>query len=376
MAYTTIDDSSAHHQTTMYTGNGGTGSITNGVGYNSTLRPDLLWIKCVENGSDDHCIFDSTRGVSERLSSETYAVADTGSSSDYLTAFNSSGFSLGSNNEVNRNNYTMIAWQWVANAGTRTTFTENGNNPAGGRQVNTTAGFSIVDYVGTGAAGTIAHGLGAVPHVMMVKARDYASDWMVYHHQNTAAPETDALALNEAGNTADINTIWNDTAPTSSVFTVGSHDRVNKNDTNYIAYLWTEIKGYSKFGKYTQNNNDDGPFAYTGFTPAWILIKANAGSLEWLVLDIERGSAFDNMNPNANSQRLDTTAVQNTDEETNKVSFYCNGFKCMKAAGATNHSSSGTMLYMAFAKHPLVSSGGIPSTAFSQFDRDGVGQPQ
>jgi hypothetical protein len=286
MAYTTIDDPSVYFQTALYTGTAGVNNIVNDG--NSDLQPDWVWLKS-RSLAQPHTLRDSTRGTNKFL----YAnLANTEGTNTYLTSFNSDGFSMNStDNEVNGNGDTYVAWQWKCNGGTtETAVNESGSNPANVRQTNTTAGFSIITYTGTGSAGTIAHGLGVVPEWIIVKGRDIATDGMVYHGANTSAPETDALTLPENSVTSDNADWWNDTAPTSSVFTLGTHDRVNKDGNTYIAYCFTPIKGYSKFGSYTGNGNTDGPFVYTGFKPAWVIIKRTDVVNNWVIFDNKRRS--------------------------------------------------------------------------------------
>ena len=183
MAFTTIDDPSAHHQTAIYTGSSSSVTVTNGG--NSDLQPDWIWVKR-RNGTNDHNIFDTSRGVNKRLWTNQNSAENTDDGTGVTV--HSDGFATGTYwGDVNNNGSGFVGWQWKANGGTRTTFTESGNNPAGGHQANTTAGFSIVDYTGTGAAGTVAHGLGAVPKVLLVQNRDEGEDWAVYHRNASAA---------------------------------------------------------------------------------------------------------------------------------------------------------------------------------------------
>ena len=356
--YTTIDDPSAHFQATIYSGTGSTASVTNGG--NSDLQPDFVWIKCRTGNARDNRLLDSTRGVQKELVSNSTAAEYTEATG--FTAFQSDGFQHGGANGYGASDETYVAWQWKANGGTRSTFTESGANPGGGYQANTTGGFSIVDYTGTGAAGTMAHGLGAVPHVIFVKSRtgaaDSDGDWNVYHHKNTSAPETDFLILNETTATQDAANRWNDTAPTSSVFTVGTTTRVNEDADNYIAYCFAPIQGYSKFGSYTGNGASDGTFVYTGFKTAWVMVKkTSASGSSWLI--------FDNKRPgyNGTGHRLYANATDTEDTDTgDSVDLLSNGFKFRGGSSSSNQNAA-TFIYMAFAEHPFVSSEGVPCTA-------------
>ena len=354
MAYTTIDDPSKYFQTALYTGNGGTLSITNDG--NSNLQPDWIWTKerSGTSGNQNHTITDSSRGNTKQLFVNLPSADAT--SSAFVTSFDSDGFSLGDNANINNNSSTYVAWQWKCNGGTtETAVDESGSNPANVRQTNTDAGFSIITYTGTGSAGTIAHGLGVAPDWIIVKGRDIATDGMVYHGANTSAPETDALTLPETSATSDNAGWWNDTAPTSSVFTLGTHDRVNKDGNTYIAYCFAEKQGYSKFGGYTGNGNADGPFVYTGFSPAWLMIKRTDSGEGWHMVDHKR-------DVNENNTRLQAESSGADDTSEGGLDMLSNGFK-IRTAWAGFNADGGTYVYMAFAESPFVSSKGVPTTA-------------
>jgi len=351
MAYTTIDDPSAHFQTKIYTGNGGSASITNDG--NSNLQPDWIWIKRRTNVGSNHQLHDTSRGLSKAMeSNSTSAEYD----SVTLTA-TSDGFSMnssaGSHNQSS-NNY--VAWQWKANGGSTTSVSASGTVLAGTYQANTTAGFSIMTYTGEDdTVNTVTHGLGAVPAWIIVKGRGSGRHWRIYHHRNTSAPETDYLRLNETGATTDDVNYWYDTAPTSSVFSISTANDVNANTETYVAYAFAEVQGYSKFGSYTGNNSTDGPFVYTGFTPAWVMIKrTDGGTNNWPIWDYERGVY--------NGARAELYANLNNAEATDSaIDILSNGFKLRNASTEWNNGTN--YIYMAFAKHPFVSSKGVPTTA-------------
>ena len=352
MAYTTIDDGSAHFQVALYTGNNSNRDITNDG--NSDLQPDFIWGKS-RSTVDAHTATDSSRGNTKVLSPHVTEVE--GTATDYVTAFNSDGFSLGTNNGMNKNTLTYVAWQWKCNGGTRVTNTESGNNPGGGYQVNTTAGFSIVDFTGTGGAGTMAHGLGAVPKFYIVKGRDVGGSWRCYHASNGSDPETDSLKLDENIATADLAGWWNDTAPTSTVFSLGDDDQVNDDAGTYIGYFWTEIQGYSKFGSYTGNNNANGTFVYCGFKPAFIMIKRTDSSGQWVINDSTRSPT----NPSNHTLNPDENWVETTNGYYG-MDILSNGFKLLTNNAETNGAST-NHVFIAFAEHPFVSSEGVPCTA-------------
>jgi len=355
MAYTTIDDPSAYFQTALYTGASGDGAITNDG--NSDLQPDWIWFKRRDDTGHNR-IFDSTRGVTKRMqANETNGDATT---SDALTAFNSDGFSLGADStdiDVNQSSSTMVAWQWKANGGTRTTFTESGNNPGGGYQANTTAGFSILDYTGTGAAGTVAHGLGVVPELMIVKDRSGdGDDWFVYH---VSTGNDGGMRFNTTAADGDDSNRWNDTTPTSSVCTFGASGGTNDDGKTTIAYVFAPIQGYSKFGKYTGNGNTNGAFVYLGFKPAFLIIKRSDNTSSWHIWDNKRED-YDG-NPNNTAQRSDSSGAE-SDSTDYSIDFLSNGIKVRNASDLAG-ASGGTYIYIAFAEHPFVSSEGVPVTA-------------
>ena len=255
MAYTAIDDPSAHFHIQLYTGNDGSNrAITNDANAGD-FRPDLIWIKN-RDATSAQSVFDSTRLSSGEatLILRTNSNAAEQDKTDRFGGFETDGFTVtGSDEDTNENAEKYVAWQWKANGGTRVTFTESGDNPAGGYQANTTAGFSIVDYVGTGGAGTVSHGLGVAPYFIIIRARDGTDGnehWRVGHN---SMAWTHRMQLNETNAASDSDTCFNDTAPTSSVFTIGTDDKINTNDENMIAYVWAPIQGYSKFGSYTGN---------------------------------------------------------------------------------------------------------------------------
>ena len=353
MAYTTIDDPSAHFQTALWTGDGATPTIANDG--NSDMQPDWLWGKNRTGTADHHYLIDTTRGTNKYVFSNSTSTEITNAA---ISSINSDGFVLTTDVGLNRDGSTFVGWQWKANGGTRTTYAESGNNPAGGYQVNTTAGFSIVDWTGTGATGTVAHGLGAVPHVIIVKCRNSAHDWAVYHHENTAAPETDFLVLNATGATTDQVQKWQDTAPTSTNITFGDGGGVNANNQTHIAYVFTEIQGYSKFGKYTGNGNDNGPFLYTGFKPAMFFRKRTNGANNWNLWDSKR-APFNEMHA---SSALNTTDAEDANTGYNDVDFLANGIK-IHDTGDSHNGDGFTYVYWAWAESPFVSSEGVPTTA-------------
>jgi len=325
--YTTIDNPELYFQVKKYTGNSGTQSIT--LDGDIDMEPDIVWLKAASDGGE-HAIYDSVRGatksfeVSDALAEETV--------SDGLTAFASDGFSLGAGGDENSAT-TIIAWCW---------------------KESTTAGLDIVSFTGSGSARTVSHSLSAVPHLMWVKNRADETQHNIYHHKNTSNPETEILYVNLPNGTSDDNGFWNDTAPTSSVFTVGGDNGTNGSSDNMISYLWTEKQGFSKFGSYTGNGNADGAFIYTGFRPAWVMIKGTAADLSWTIYDNKRG-----YNPDNAYLLGDANDAEASDKD---IDILSNGFKPRTSNSAVG-TDGNTYLYMAFAEAPFVNSNGVPCNA-------------
>ena len=345
MAYTTIDDPSAHFQVQLYSGNGGTQSITN-TG-NSDLQPDWVWLKR-RDGTDNNSLFDSTRGVTKELNSN--GLGAEGTASNLITSFDSDGFGLGDNGGVNGNGESYVSWQWKANGGTTSTNSDGSENST--VQANTTAGFSIVTLTANGSTETYGHGLGVKPDFILAKSRNTAGGWNFI--TDSLDGSMDYLTLQTTNTASTINY----DAPTSTVFSY------NDNNTNTtVIYCIAEKQGYSKFGKYTATGNANGPFIYLGFKPAFIMTKrTDTAGYHWRMYDAKR-------NPfNIVNARL---AANNTDAEYSGTSgnehadFLSNGFK-WKTAASDQNVSGGTYFYMAFAENPFVTSddgGSIPTTA-------------
>ena len=353
MAYSTISKPSLHFNTKLWTGNDTDNTSITGI----TFQPDLVWVKN-RTSTNSHALFDAVRGATKYIESDTTDAEATGAT--FLKSFDSDGFTLGSGGRVNANSQNYCGWNWKANgAGSANT---DGSINTTATSVNTTAGFSIVKYVGNDTAGaTVGHGLGAVPKMIIIKRLSgSAQNWCVYHYK---LGNTDAMYLNDTASTVGSNTFWNNTTPTSSVFTLGSSSLVNGGggSDSYIAYCFAEKKGYSKFGSYTGNGNADGTFVYTGFSPAYVVVKRTDAVESWFQYDNKRNAHVGNeryyvLRPNTNS-------VENTTYSDNwQMDFLSNGFKLRASAG---HLNSGNLIYMAFAAEPLVANVGasIPATA-------------
>jgi len=476
MAYTTIDDPSAHFQTTTYTGNGSDGlAITNSG--NSNLQPDWLWIK-KRSGSGQHVFVDSSRGTNKQLFSSLTDVEQT--STEFVASLDTDGFTLNDNTsgtgDTNvTNGGTYVAWQWKAggtaptktykvvvvddsgnkyrfrNSGDTATFaqsavtldlqeggtyvfdwsdstaqghpirfstTSDGTHGGGSEyttgvvkddsaykttitvsasaptlyyycsnhsgmggqvntnadhgqtnfdgsilsvsQANTTAGLSIVKYTGNQTNGaTVGHGLGTAPQVLWVKERDGSSSWIVKHPSLTDAGYYLLLEAENAQSTTA--NVWNDTNPSSTVFTLGDNTSVNENNINTLCYVFSEVKGYSKFGRWVGNGSTSDanrPFIYTGFKPAMVIWKARGQTTSWRIMD----SARDIDNPANRRLFPDTSDAENTGYSA-VIDFLSNGFKIRGTHTTGINSSGDTYIYMAFAEHPFVSSKGVPVTA-------------
>ena len=345
MAYTIIDKSDDYFETKLYTGNGGTLNVT-GLDF----APNWVWIKS-RSSSRVHCLFDTVRGATKRLQTNEGDTEYTTSNS--LTGFNSDGFSLGSYNQSNEGSANFVSWNWKAGTAVSGTTSGSGTGKAYSGSVNTDAGFSIIKYLGNGSAGhTIPHHLGAVVKMIILKRVDASSNWSTYH---VGMGNGKSLPINESEAPTTATSFWNDTTPTSSVFTVGSISNTNSNNSSIIAYSFADVKGYSKFGSYTGNGSTNGTFVYTGFKPAWVLVKKISGSAQWQILDNKR----DAYNPAITALFPDSSDADTTSYNTD---FLSNGFKLRATTGSRNGSGS-TYIYMAFAENPFVTSTGIPGLA-------------
>ena len=349
MAYTDIDDPSVYFQTTLYTGNGGTQTITNGG--NSDLKPDFVWGKSRNGGSEYHQLYDIVRGVTKVIFSTTEDAEETKATG--LTAFNSDGFSVGADDGLNKNNSTQVAWQWKAG----TSFTNDASGTSIGTidsagSVNQDAGFSIVKWVATGSNATIKHGLSTAPSMIILKTTSVQKNWVV-GHDGIGWGKNLWLNGGDAVNTG--STYWNNTAPTNSVFSVGTAGDTNDSGETIIGYCFSEKQGYSKFGSHTGNGNADGTFIYTGFKPAFVLIKRTDGEAYWVIIDNKRDPF------NVSGHRLFPNRSDAETDETD-IDFTAQGFK-IRTTSATYNASGGSYIYMAFASNPFVTSTGVPATA-------------
>ena len=342
MAYTTIKKPSDYFNTNLYTGNNTETSHT--VGF----QPDWTWLK-VRNADGSHYLFDSVRGVTKYIQANSTAAE--GTDSNLIKSFDANGYTIGTSNAVNTTGETMVGWNWKA-GGSASSNTDGSITSS--VSANQDAGFSIVSYTGNATANaTVGHGLGVAPSMMIVKKRNGAFNWGIYHKSLTAHK----LLAFTTGAPDDDASYWNDVEPTSSVFNLGSGALTNGSGSTMIAYCFAEKQGYSKFGSYTGNGNADGTFVYTGFKPAFVMVKQTNTARYWAMFDNKR----DGLNPT--NRPLFPNA---SDQESDSVNYYhdilSNGFKWRTNSNIMNV-SGGTYIYMAFAENPFVTSTGVPATA-------------
>lgn len=320
---------------TTYTGTGSTLAVTN----TASFKPDFVWVK-ERSQAQDHALFDSVRGATKQLSSNTTGAEATYANS--LSAFNSNGFSVVSDAVVNSSGQTYVGWQWQAGQGTTSSNT-NGSITST-VSVNATAGFSVVTYTGTGSVATIGHGLGVKPSFIIFKVRSNGTYGWYCYNSNLGA--TNHLVLNTTAASSSSSFLFNNTEPTSSVMTVGTSAGTNQSGETYVAYCWAEVAGFSKFGSYTGNGSTDGPFVYTGFRPKYVLFKnASAGSTDWIILD----SVRDTYNVEGNMLFAELSIAEVSSPP--RVDFLSNGFK-LRTSSQPNDSSN-TIIYAAFAENPF-----------------------
>jgi len=338
MAYTTIKKPSDYFNTLLWTGTGAENAIT-GVGF----QPDWVWIKN-RDAAEQNKLYDAVRGATKNIYSNLTNAEGTDANS--LKSFDSDGFTLGTEGSLNGSGQDIVGWNWKAN-GSGVSNTDGSITST--VSANTTSGFSIVSYTGTGANATVGHGLGIAPKFLIVKNRSSVTSWAV----QTSTGAGFEMNLNNTEAQTATSVYWNSTDPTSSVFSVGTNAATNNSGDNMIAYCFAEVKGFSKFGSYTGNGNADGSFIYLGFKPAFLIVKRTDTADGWLMLDNKRGSI----------NLIDEVLFSNLSQaevSTNACDFLSNGFKARTTSTWIN-ASGGSYIYMAFAEEPLV--GDNPATA-------------
>jgi hypothetical protein len=335
-----INKPNLHFNTKLYTGNGGTQAVT-GVGF----QPDWVWIKN-RGVAESHVLFDVLRGVQKALNSDSSSAEAT--SSNYLTAFGTDGFTVGASGLVNDNSNTYASWNWKAGG--------SGSSNSDGSlsatlSANATAGFSVSTFTTPGSGTfTVGHGLGVAPKMVMYRPTG-SSSWQVGHD---SLGWTNFLALNNTGASAS-NTAFGNTAPTTSVWT-GNTANVGTN-APCVAYCFSEIKGYSKFGKSIGNGDTNGPYVYTGFKPAFVLAKNSSISDWWSMFDNKR-LGFNS----SDSPRLLFPNANSSESNSKMLDLTSNGFK-IRSSNTGINGNGNTTIYMAFAENPIVGTNNIPATA-------------
>ena len=321
-----------HFNTVLWDGSGASQSIAT-VGF----APDFVWIKSRSNATN-HYLYDIIRGANNQLL--TNATLAESTVADRMTAFNSDGFTVGSSSEVNGSSRTYVGWNWKGGgAGSSNTDGTLSSTVS----TNTTAGISIVTYTGNGTAGaTVGHGLGVAPKMIIAKTRNNLGDWPVYH---VSLGNTKNLLLNTTGAETTSSSWWNNTTPSSTVITLGNNSYINGNTYTFVAYCFAEVEGFSKFGSYTGNGSTDGVFVYTGFRPAWLLVKRSDVGDHSALLDAKR----DTYNIMGNLLLANDVSAEFYSAQ---LDFTSNGFKLRTTAGAYN-TSSGTYIFAAFAENPF-----------------------
>ena len=333
-----IIDGTDNFNTVLYTGTGSSNAIT-GVGFS----PDFTWIK-KRNGTTDHQLVNSVVGYPNGtlLSNQTDAEYTAAARVDSADA---DGFTVSSPGQVNASSDTYVAWNWLAG----TAFSNDASATSVGTidsegQVNTTAGFSIIKYTGTGSNGTVAHGLSSAPELVIVKERSGTGQWSVQSTALSAANKVVHLQSTAAEATKADH--FNSTLPTSTVFSVGTSGNTNGNTNTFIAFCFHSVEGYSKVGSYTGNGNANGTFVYTGFRPAWIIIKASDSTQTWWMHDNKRDV------DNVVEHNLGANLSSVEDDDYPVIDFLSNGFKCRSTD--TSHNGNGNVIiYLAFADQPF-----------------------
>ena len=320
----------------------------------ASYQSAFSWIKN-RDAADANMLFDRPRGIQLELHSDSTAVETTDRNS--LQRFLKQGVTVGEDEEVNTANESYVLWDWfIESTGSGSSNTDGSLNTTK-TLADTTSGMSIGLYEGTGSATTMGHGLGKVPTFWIVRNREVVQNWMVYHVGTASDPQTDYLTLQSNADVQDHHDVWNDTAPTSSVISLGSDGTTNNSGSDFVSYIFTDITGFSKFSYYIGNGADDGTFVNLGFQPAWLMIKRSDSTGDWIIYDTKR-SRF---NPVDDQLLANSTAAETTGSE--EIDILANGFKCRTSDSYLN-ASGGRYLFAAFAKNPFGGDETSPMTAF------------
>ena len=358
MAYSSISKPSLHFNTLTYSGNGASSQALTGLGF----QPDFVWLKDRTEASN-HQLQDSGRGKSDSnyyyLHSDSNAAQGVQSDADGVNTFGTDGFTVGYYNSTawNKSGNDYASWNWKANPSTSSNSDGTINSTI---SLNSTAGISMVYYTGTGSAASVGHGLGVKPDLVIAKIYSTTGDWNVYH-DSFAAQERIKLNSQGAKNT---NTSIFASLPTASVVNIGTGGDINTNGASHIMYCFARKQGYSAFGTYRGNASEDGPFIYTGFKPAFIMIKITSGTNNWEIHDNKRVNTFNVVNAILQPDVADAESGE-ANGNNRKIDIYSNGFK-LKQTGTQNNTNGGSYLYWAIAEEPLVANvgpDGVPATA-------------
>ena len=342
MAYTTINKSTEHFNTKLWSGNATDDRAISGLDF----APNWVWIKN-RTDTNSYALFDTVRGATKYIESDTTDAEATGAT--FLKSFTSDGFTLGTAGRVNANSQNYVSWNWKANgAGSANTDGSISSTVS----ANTTSGFSIVSYTGTGSNATVGHGLGVAPDMLIFKSLDGgAQSWFVLHKDLTSYTDR-YLRLQDT--VAEVTYSMQTQVPTNSLLYLNSGG-VGNGNSGLICYAFASKQGYSKFGSYVGNGSTDGTFVYTGFKPAFVIVKRTDTAQGWYMLDNKRNT----FNP-------EDKYLEANDSDAEATFTFCdflsNGFKA-KTTGVGFNASGGTYIYMAFAENPFVTSTGIPTTA-------------
>ena len=355
MAYTTIKKPSDYFNTKLYTANGGTLSVT-GVGF----QPDFTWIKDRDRSGYNHRLQDSVRGATKSLISNLSNAEQT--NADAVKSFNSDGFVLGNDagNGSFNGNSNFVSWNWL---GANGTVANTDGDIASTVSASATSGFSIVSYTGTGSNATIGHGLGATPQVVLIKELNGTNNWLMSHQPLSASlgDYTRFMTLNSNSAVSGAgNVVFQNSAFTSSVFNVGTSVGSNGSGQNFIAYCFADVKGFSKMGSYIGNGSTDGTFVYTGFKPAFLIVKNVDAGEAWGMHDNKRPGLGNGNAPVGHFELYPNLSnAENSAGAAGQIDFLSNGFKLRTATNSLNVTQN--YIYMAFAEQPLV--GDNPCTA-------------
>ena len=332
-AYTTIDNPELYFQTKIYSGDGNDDRNIVFDVTDTSLQPNMLW-SARRDSADNLSKYDSVRGDGKELrTAESGAEYDR---SDNIQALNSNGFQVGTDGQVNASGGTYVSWAWKESA---------------------TAGFDILTFTGNASGNqTVSHNLSAVPKWWNIKRLDQASNWCTYHVGLGGADHN--VFLNTTNAIQTDTGIWNDTLPTSSVFSVGNNIDSNGSGASHVWYGWSEIQGYSKFGTYEGNNNASGPYIYLGFKPAWFMTKKSNGAKDWNIYDNKRSDSGGG-NPNDQYLEANNAAAEQSGQD---VDFLSTGVKIRSTSNEVNGDDN-NFIYVAFAESPLVNSNGVPNNA-------------